>query len=74
MIDGGNYKAGVGERLGRIVVANEGAVPAVRDDDERAVSISGPPLIGPAERKHGAPSASLADKNAIGEIRCALPP
>ena len=35
MIDGGNYKDGVGERLGRIVVANEGAVPAVRDDDER---------------------------------------
>src|SRR5208282_2120860 len=35
MIDGSDDKAGIGERLGRIVMADEGAAPAVRDNDER---------------------------------------
>jgi hypothetical protein len=35
MIDGGDDKTGIGERLGRIVVVGEGTGHAVRDDDER---------------------------------------
>jgi hypothetical protein len=35
MIDGGDDKAGVGQRLGRIVKVDEVAAVAVRDDDQR---------------------------------------
>src|SRR5712691_4272388 len=35
MRDGGDDKAGIGQRLGRIVKVPEGAATAVRDDDER---------------------------------------
>ena len=35
MIDRSDDKPGIGERLGCIVMADEGAAPAVRDDDER---------------------------------------
>jgi hypothetical protein len=35
MIDGGDDEAGIGERLGHIVMADEIAACAMRDDDER---------------------------------------
>lgn len=35
MIDGGDDKPGVRECLGGIVMADEGAAPAMRDDDQR---------------------------------------
>src|SRR5207302_815018 len=35
MIDRSDDEAGIGERLGRIVMADEVAAPAMRDDDER---------------------------------------
>jgi hypothetical protein len=38
MIDGGDDKAGIGERLGHIVMAGEVTVHAMRDDDERSSS------------------------------------
>jgi hypothetical protein len=34
-VDGSDDKAGIGERLSRIVMAGEIAAPAVRDDDKR---------------------------------------
>ena len=37
MIDRSDDKAGVGERLGRIVMADEVASPSMRDDDKRKI-------------------------------------
>jgi hypothetical protein len=38
MIDGGDDKAGIGKRLGDIVMADEIAASAVRNDDEWSLS------------------------------------
>jgi len=47
MIDGSDDKAGIGERLGRIVMADQGAASAVRDNNERQLVATGRTILHP---------------------------